>query len=466
MTRATWATRLGFVLAAVGSAVGLGNIWRFPWLTATNGGSAFLLLYVVVILLVGVPGLLGEMVIGRRSRRNPVGAFDALGGRRWRPLGGLALVASVVVLSFYSVVGGWILRYTVASATGAYFDAPQAYFAAIDFGPAAAGFHALFLLATVAVVYAGVDRGIEVATTVMVPGIVLLFTGLAVWVATLPGSAGGYAFYLSLDVAYLRTNFFEVLVAAAGQALFTLSVGAGAMLTYASYLDEDRSLVADGALIAGLNTAIGVLAGLVIFPLLYSLDVPPGAGGPGALFVGLAGAFADLPFSRLVGVVFFGVVLLAALSSAISIFEVLVAYLVDEHAFERPRATAGVGGLFLLTGTAAALSPTLFTLLADTVANLALTAGLLGFLLFAGWVLGAAALDEFRTGAGAVARLTARPWYYTVAVVLPLFLAFTFVSGLGTVLGVPLSAPQAAGVATVGVAGAIALLWHRAEPAV
>jgi len=445
----------------VGSAVGLGNIWRFPWLTATNGGAAFLLVYVLAIVLVGVPGLLGEMVIGRRSRRNPVGAFGELGGRRWRALGGMALFASVVVLSFYSVVGGWILRYTVASATGAYFEAPQAYFAAIDFGVAAAGFHALFLLATVAVVYAGVDRGIERATTVMVPGIVVLFGALAVWVATLPGSAGGYEFYLSLDTAYLRANLFDVVVAAAGQALFTLSVGAGAMLTYASYIGEDRSLAADGTVIAVLNTGIGVLAGLVIFPLLFALDVPPGTGGPGALFVGLAGAFAGLPYSRVVGVVFFGVVLLAALSSAISIFEVLVAYLVDEHGTTRTRATGGVGGLFLITGTVAALSPSLFTLLADTVANLVLTAGLLGFLLFDGWVLGRVAIEEYRSGAGPVASLGARPWYYAVAVVLPLFLAFTLVSGLGTVVGISVTATQAAVVAVVGVGGAIAVAVRR-----
>ncbi|GGN87142.1 MULTISPECIES: sodium-dependent transporter [Haloarcula] len=465
MVRATWRTRLGFVLAAVGSAVGLGNIWRFPWLTATNGGAAFLLLYVLVIVLVGVPGLLGEMVIGRRSRRNPVGAFGALGGRRWRVLGGVAVLASVVLLSFYSVVGGWILRYALASATGAYFGNPQGYFAAIDYGVGAAGFHVLFLLATIAVVYAGVDRGIEVATTVMVPGIVVLFGALAVWAATLPGSAGGYEFYLSLDVGYLRANFVDVLVAAAGQALFTLSVGAGAMLTYASYVDEDRSLAADGTIIAGLNTGIGVLAGLVIFPLLFSLGVSPGEGGPGALFVSLAGAFADLPYSRVVGVVFFGVVLLAALSSAISIFEVLVSYLVDEHDLTRSQATAGVGGLFLVTGSVTALSPSLFALLANTVANLVLTAGLLGFLLFDGWVLGKAALDEYEKGAGPVARMVGLPWYYAVAVALPLFLAFTLVSGLGGVVGVSVTAPQAAGVAVVGVVGAILLLRTTADAA-
>ncbi|WP_324757554.1 sodium-dependent transporter [Haloarcula sp. GH36] len=463
MTRATWRTRVGFVLAAVGSAVGLGNIWRFPWLTAQNGGGAFLLLYLLVVVLVGVPGLLGEMVIGRRSGRNPVGAFGALCGDRWRPLGGLALFASVVVLSFYSVVGGWILRYTLASATGAYFSAPQEYFAAIDYGVGAAGFHALFLLATAAVVYVGVDRGIEVATTVMVPGIVLMLGGLAVWAGTLDGATGGYEFYLSLDLSYLRANFFDVLGAAAGQALFTLSVGAGAMLTYASYLGEDRSLAADGTLIAGLNTGIGVLAGLVIFPLLFSLGVDPGAGGPGALFISLAGAFADLPYSNLVGVAFFGVVLLAALSSSISIYEVLVSYLVDEHGASRGGATAAVGTLFLVTGSGAALSPSLFTLLADTIANLALTAGLLGFLLFDGWVLGRLALEEYELGAGRIATLAGRPWFVAIAVILPLFLAFTFVTGIGGVVGVTPTAGQAGAIAVAAVGGCIALFSRRSR---
>jgi NSS family neurotransmitter:Na+ symporter len=440
MTRASWRTRIGFILAAVGSAVGIGNVWRFPWFTADNGGAAFLLLYLVFVVLVGVPGLLGEFVIGRRGRSDPVGAFSTLGGRNWRVLGGVALLASVVILSFYSVVGGWILRYLLGSVTGAYFAAPQQFFGTIDYGLGSVLAHVVFLVVTAAIVYAGVDRGIEVATKIMVPGIVVLLVGLAAWASTLPDVAGGYSFYLSLDWGYLQANFVDVAAAAAGQALFTLSVGAGVMLTYASYLGEDRSLAADGTIIAVLNTTVGLLAGLVIFPVLFSLGVPPGEGGPGALFISLAGAFAELPYSRLVGVAFFGVVALAALSSAISLFEVPVAYLVDEHGIARSRATAGVGGLFLVTGSLAALSPSLFTLLADTVANVALTVGLLGYLLFAGWVLGRDALAEYESGAGRVARALGRPWLYAIAVVLPMFLTFTLLSSVSGVLGVSVPA--------------------------
>ena len=458
MTRASWRTRIGFILAAVGSAVGIGNVWRFPWFTAENGGAAFLLLYLVFVVLVGVPGLLGEFVIGRRGRSDPVGAFSNLGGRNWRAMGGVALLASVVILSFYSVVGGWILRYLLGSATGAYFAAPQQFFGAIDYGLGSVVAHVVFLLVTAAIVYAGVDRGIEVATKVMVPGIVVLLVGLAAWASTLPDVAGGYSFYLSLDWGYLRANFVDVAAAAAGQALFTLSVGAGVMLTYASYLGEDRSLAADGTIIAVLNTAVGLLAGLVIFPVLFSLGVPPGEGGPGALFISLAGAFAELPYSRLVGIAFFGVVALAAFSSAISLFEVPVAYLVDEHGIARSRATAGVGGLFLVTGSLAALSPSLFTILADTVANVALTVGLLGYLLFTGWVLGRDALAEYESGAGRVARALGRPWLYAVAVVLPTFLAFTLFSSVSGVLGVSVPAWWLFAAAVLCVVAAIAVL--------
>ena len=464
MTRESWRTRIGFILAAVGSAVGIGNVWRFPWFTADNGGAAFLLLYLLFVLLVGVPGLLGEFVIGRRGGSDPIGAFSALGGRNWRAMGGVALLASVVVLSFYSVVGGWILRYLLGSVTGAYFGAPQQFFGAIDYGLGAVAAHVVFLLVTAGVVYAGVDRGIEVATKIMVPGIVVLLVGLAVWASTLPDVAGGYEFYLSLDWGYLQANFVDVAAAAAGQALFTLSVGAGVMLTYASYIGEDRSLAADGTIIAVLNTVVGLLAGLVIFPVLFSLGVPPGQGGPGALFISLAGAFAELPYSRLIGFVFFGVVALAALSSAISLFEVPVAYLVDERGFSRPRATASVGGVFLVTGSAAAMSPSLFTLLADNVANLALTVGLLGFLLFDGWVLGKAALEEYESGAGPLARALGRPWLVAIALVLPVFLAFTLLSSLTGLAGVAVPATGLLAAAVVAVAAAIAVL-RRPESA-
>src|SRR6056297_700981 len=233
MARESWTGRVGFVLAAVGSAVGLGNIWRFPWMTAENGGSAFLVVYLGIVLAVGVPGLLAEFVLGRRSRKSPVGALrDLSGSRNWGHVGLLSVLAGLVLLSFYSVVGGWILRYLVASPTGAYFDAPGAYFDAIAYGPGAAAFHVLFLALTAGVVYGGVRDGIERATTVMMPVVLLVLVGMAAWVSGLDGAGDAYAFYLAFDLDTIRANFLDIVLSAAGQALFTLSVGAGTMITY------------------------------------------------------------------------------------------------------------------------------------------------------------------------------------------------------------------------------------------
>ncbi|XVH31951.1 sodium-dependent transporter [Haloferacaceae archaeon DSL9] len=439
MARETWATRVGFILAAVGSAVGLGNLWRFPWITAENGGSAFLLVYLGLVLAVGVPGLLAEFVIGRRSNRNPVGALRSLSGSRsWGAVGGIGIVAGVALLSFYSVVGGWIFRYFFESVlalggTPAYATEPGAYFGAISFGASAVAYHLLFLGLTALIVLAGVRRGIEIGTKVMMPAVAVLLVALAAWAATQPNAAAGYAFYLRFDLSTVRANFFDILGPAAGQALFTLSIGAGTMITYASYLGEDRSLPADATAVAVLNTFVGVLAGLVVFPLLFSLGIDPASTGtgPGALFVGLVGAFAELPAGTAIAAVFFGVVALAALSSSISILEIPVAYLVDEFGLSRRTAVAGMTGLIAVTGSISAVNPGLFDFVAGALVDLLLTAGLLAFVLFVGWVLGRDAVEEFGAGAGSVARRLGTPWRYAVGVVLPVILSITLFSQLG-----------------------------------
>ena len=461
MARETWATRVGFILAAVGSAVGLGNIWRFPWMAAENGGSAFLLVYLLIVVGVGVPGLLAEFIIGRRARRNPVGALRSLSGSRaWGAVGGLSVLTGVVLLSFYTVVGGWILRYFVESVVGfaagtpAYFSQPGAYFEAVSFGLPALGYHLLFLALTAVIVLAGVRRGIEVATTVMMPTIVVLLVGLAAWAAAQPGAGPGYTFYLEFDVATLRANALPMLGPAAGQALFTLSVGAGTMITYASYIDENRSLPFDGTVVALLNTGVGVLAGLVVFPLLASQGIDPGSTGtgPGAVFVGLVGAFETLPAGSVVATLFFAVVSLAALSSAISMLEIPVSFLVDEFGVRRRDAVGGLFALVAVTGAANALRPALFGVVAGPVVDALLTLGLVVFLLFVAWVLGRDAISEYSSGAGALARRLAAPWLYAVGTVLPLFLLFTLLSQLGLRAAVGLWWTVAAAVAVCAVA--------------
>ncbi|WP_306060637.1 sodium-dependent transporter [Natronococcus wangiae] len=436
MTRETWASRVGFILAAVGSAVGLGNIWRFPWMTAENGGSAFLVVYLLIVLGVGVPGLLAAFIIGRRSNRNPVGAFKSLkGSRGWTVLGVLCVVTSVVLMSFYSVVGGWILRYFVESFTGAYFADPGAHFEAISYGADAFAYQFVVLGASAIIVTAGVRRGIEASTKVMMPGILVLLVALAVWAAQQPNAVQGYEFYLGFDGAYLADNFFAVLGSAAGQALFTLSIGGGTMITYASYIDDDRSLPLDASAIAVLNLGIGILAGLVLFPLLFSFTAGPTAGGPGALFVGIAGAFANLPAGRLLGATFFLVVLLAAVTSLISMLEIPVSFLVDEFGLERSTATRGLLVLTVFTGALNAFSVDVFTLFADHLVDLLLILGLTGFMFYTAWVLGPDAVAEYRNGAGPLSRPLAAPWRYAIGTVFPAFLLFTLYSDVLSLAG-------------------------------
>ncbi|MFC6719071.1 sodium-dependent transporter [Natrialbaceae archaeon GCM10025810] len=461
MGRESWASRTGFILAAVGSAVGLGNIWRFPWMTAENGGSAFLLLYLVIVLSVGVPGLLATFVIGRRSNRNPVGAFKSLTGSRvWTALGALCVVTSIILMSFYSVVGGWILRYFLESATGAYFADPEAHFAAISYGVEAFGYQLAVLAVTSLIVAAGIRRGIEATTKVMMPGIVVLLVGLAIWAARQPGAAQGYEFYLGFDGTYLAENFLSILGSAAGQALFTLSIGSGTMITYASYVDDDRSLPLDASAIAAFNLAIGILAGLVVFPLLFSFASGPTEGGPGALFVGIAGAFAGLPGGRLLGAVFFLVVFLAALTSLVSMLEIPVSILIDEFALERSTATRGLFALVAVTGGVNAFSPAVFTLFADQLVNLLLMLGLTGFMVFTAWVLGPAAIDEYLKGAGPLSRPLVVPWRYAIGTLFPAFLLFTFYADVTSLVGLS-AGRELLGVATLLTLLGLVFVAHR-----
>jgi neurotransmitter:Na+ symporter, NSS family len=440
MARESWTSRLGFILAAVGSAVGLGNVWRFPWMTAEYGGSAFLVVYLCIVLLVGVPGLLAEFVIGRRSKRNPAGALARLapGTKSWGFVGLFGVVTALVLLSFYSVVGGWILRYFAASFTGSYFSQSGAYFETISFGWQAAAFHVGFLALTAAIVLGGIRGGIEAATKAMMPLIVVLLAVLAGWAISQPGAGEGLSFYLDFDPAPIEENPVGMLRAAAGQALFTLSLGVGTMITYASYLGEDNSLAFDGSVIAILNTGIGVLAGFVVFPLLFALqggltNVTAG-GEAGAIFIGVAGAFQQVPFGRAVAVAFFGAILFAALSSSISMLEIPVAYLVDEHDVSRRSATVGLAALVLITGSICAFDPRLFDFVAGTLMDLMLTAGLAGFLVFTGWILGTDALAEYDSGAGGLARSLGAPWLWSVRTILPFFLLATLALNLYSLL--------------------------------
>ena len=411
--RESWATRAGFILAAIGSAVGLGNIWRFPFQTAENGGAAFLVIYLIAVLVIGIPALLAEFVIGRRANINAIEAFNRLGRPKWAFIGALGVIGSFWTLSYYSVVGGWVIRFVYASATSAAFAAPGEYFGAVASGTDALALHALFMLLTVTIVAFGIEGGIELATRLMVPSIVILLVGLAIYAVTLPGAAGGYDFFLSPDFGTLLSNASSVIPAATGQALFSLSVGFSVMITYASYLSEDDSLPADGLTIAVSNTFVGILAGLVVLPLLFAGNIVPGTesfpagGGAGAVFIALPTALAELPspLGNVVGVVFFGTVLIAALSSSISLLEAVVSYLVDNYALPRAPTALGLGGVVFLLGIPSALSLGWLDWFDGIAVTLFLPFSVLLVVLFVGWIMGREAVDEIRQGTGGAGSL-------------------------------------------------------------
>ncbi|WP_430505905.1 sodium-dependent transporter [Haloparvum sp. PAK95] len=431
--RETWTSRIGFIFAAVGSAVGLGNIWSFPFQTGANGGAAFLVVYLLAVLLIGFPTMLGEFVIGRESKRNPVGAFAELGHGNWSAAGGLGVVTTVVTLAFYSVVGGWVLSYIFGSATGAYFGDAGAFFGSVSAGQTAVLTHAAFMAITIGVVAAGIEEGIERATKFMIPAIIVLLVALGIWGSTLDGAAAGYEYYLSPDFGVLASNFASIVPSAVGQAFFTLSLGFSVMVVYASYLGSDDSLPADGGAIVVINTLVALLAGFVVFPLLFSIGAEPGTGGVGAAFVGLASAFGEIPGGEIIGVLFFVVLLFAALSSSISLLETPTSYIVETYDFDRRRVAIALGAGIFAFGVPTALNTNTLGWYNDVVFNLLLPIVVLLFAIFVGWVNADDSYAEVGRGSS-LGDTFSTVWLWWVRIVIPVAVIFTLVLGVQDLL--------------------------------
>ena len=431
--RETWTTRIGFIFAAVGSAVGLGNIWSFPFQTGSNGGAAFLVVYLLAVFLIGFPTMLIEFVIGRRSKQNAVSAFSELGYGNWTFAGAIGVFASFVTLSFYSVVGGWVISYIIGSVTGGYLGQAGTFFGTVSSGTVAIVAHAGFMAITIAIVAGGVADGIERATKFMIPAILVLLIGLAAWASTLPGSAAGYAYYLSPDFGVIATNFTSIVPSAMGQAFFTLSLGFGVMIAYASYLGRDDSLPADSAIIVVLNTIVALLAGFAVFPILAATSGVGGAsGGAGTAFVALAGAFGQLPAGQIIGLVFFVVLLFAALSSSISLLEAPSSYVVDRYGVDRPKVAVGIGLVSFVIGIVPAYG--YVGLFNDFVFNILLPVAVLFIALFAGWVANRESVDELGRGTTLGQGMTTL-WLWWVRVVIPIVVVYTLYLGVTNFYG-------------------------------
>ncbi|MFO7953840.1 sodium-dependent transporter [Thioalkalivibrio sp.] len=435
-----WTTRLAFILAATGSAVGLGNIWRFPYIAGENGGGAFVLVYLGCILLIGLPVMMAEILLGRRGRQSPINTMSALAReegltRTWGMIGWIGVLAGFLILSFYSVVAGWSLSYVFKSGAGGFLgldaDGSESMFGNMLADPEALlAWHTIFMVMTAMVVARGVQSGLERAVTILMP---LLFVMLVVMVgyAMVEGQfAAGLEFLLYPDFSALSAN---AVLLAMGQAFFTLSLGMGAIMIYGSYLQSEASIARTSAAVVGADTLVAIMAGLAIFPIVLGAGLSAEQ-GPGLIFVTLPLAFADMPGGLYFGTMFFVLLVFAAWTSAISIIEPAVAFLVENMGLTRVMATVviALGAWFLGIGALLSLNVwsdyTLFDmgvldLLDYVTANILLPLG--GFLIaiFVGWRMTERSVQsELRMKHPLVYQI----WYFLVRFVAPVAILFVF----------------------------------------
>ena len=355
--RAQWKTRRGFILAALGGAVGIGNIWRFSYVMGENGGGAFLVVYLGAVLVVGLPMLLGEIAFGRAARREAASAFRHLGRNRlWRKAGILGVLASFTVLTYYGVISGWSAKYFVDFAS--WVRAPQPGAALSDFQAFTAGrvepllWHALALAASIAIVAGGIERGIERACNYLMPALAIILVALALHSLTLPNAWRGLAFLFAPDwAAFTRP---QVYLAALGQAFFSLGLAMGFLVTYGSYLPPGQPLPSAALIVTAGDSLFAIVAAIVIFPAVFSFGMSPEQ-GPSLAFVVLPEIFARMTAGQAVGIAFFGLLVVAAMTSLVALIEISVAFVNERFGQSRARAIALVGAAAFLLGVPSSL---------------------------------------------------------------------------------------------------------------
>jgi NSS family neurotransmitter:Na+ symporter len=410
--RGQWSGKLGFILAAAGSAVGLGNLWKFPYITYDNEGGAFVLVYIVAIALVGLPIVIAEILLGRKTQRSPVGAFRILaagkpGGRWWSALGYLGVSGGFVILSYYAVVAGWTLRYTWMALSGqlrelaAQPGALDAFFGSYvaDGGAMVLG-NGIFMILTISAVYFGVKSGIERVAKILMPVLFLILIGLAVYASTTSGFGEAMTFLFRPNFGDLTAH---AVLEALGHSFFTLSLGMGAILTYGSYMKKENSIPIAGLQIAALDTIIALLACVVMFSIIFTFDMEVSKSA-GILFTTLPTVFFQLSGGGLIAAAFYILVAFAALTSTISLLEVVSSFAIDDLGWSRKQASITMGFTIFVFGVLNALSlgandwltnihplgeshAGLFNTLDYFASNWMLPVGGLFIALFTGWVL-------------------------------------------------------------------------------
>ncbi|MBQ8060682.1 MAG: sodium-dependent transporter [Bacteroidales bacterium] len=448
--RENFGSRAAVIMAMAGSAIGLGNIWRFPFIVGEYGGAAFILVYIVCCFLLSLPILLSESIIGRRTHQNTFGAMSTLApGTHWKWLGLLTIVSPLIILSYYSVVGGWSFAYLIKACALQFkpenVEEVTGMFAAFSssvWGPLACLL--VFLGLTALIIFSGVKKGIEKFSKISMPVLFVLIVVIAVYSVTLPGAMDGVRYLVKPDFSKLSSDAFS---AALGQSFFSLSLGVGTMLIYSSYVSKDENILVSGTGTALFDMLFAILAGFAVMPAVFAAGIAPSS-GPGLVFETLPYIFAKMGaggqfLSAAVAILFFLTILVAALTSSISMMEVGVAYMVEEKGVSRTKATAGIFFLTLVLGILCSLSfgtlsgvkllgNTIFNFCDRLCSNWLMTLGALMFSIFVGWKMDKAAVrDELTNGGTLKANSRMFPFiYFLIKYIAPLTIAAIFISGL------------------------------------
>ena len=416
MSRDNFGSRFGALVAMAGSAVGLGNLWRFPYLVGENGGAAFIIIYIALSFLICLPIFVSEFVVGRRSQKNAFAAFrDLSGGSNWKWIGLFTIIVPLIVLSYYSVIGGWSIEYLLKSVTFSFTSATSQTAMSSMFGdfvsnpwmPLAA--HTAFLLITALIVVVGIKDGIEKFSKVMMPLLFFIVLAIAIYALTLPGAGKGVEYLFKPDFSKIDA---EACAAALGQAFFSLSLGFGTILTYASYVSKNENIMFQSTATAVSDLMFALIAGLAIMPAVFAFGIDPQS-GPGLVFETLPFVFSMMPAGGFIAILFFLALLVAALTSSISMLEVGVAYLVEEKKFSRPAACGLLFGICWMVGALCSLSfgplsdvhifgDTIFDFFDNLSSNILMTLGSLFTVLFVGWRLKKTDIYEEFTNGGSL----------------------------------------------------------------
>lgn len=438
-----FSSSFGAILAAAGSAVGLGNVWRFPYLVGQNGGGAFLLIYVFFVMLIGVPMMMTEFIIGRRSQKNAVGSFRALAPKRkaWAGVGFLGVVSALLVYAFYSVVAGWTLNYIVLACSGKLVgQSPEAVseifstFTQSSFLPIF--YQVVFLVITTLIITRGVQKGIENLSKVLMPLVFVLLIVMCVRTLMLEGSSKGLYFLFKPDFSKLTANTFLM---ALGQSFFSLSLGMAAMITYGSYIRKDDRLFKNSVSIAACDTLVAILSGIVIFAAVYAFDIDP-TQGPRLVYVVLPNIFNNMPAGTVFAVIFFILLAVAALTSTISLLEILVAFVVEELHWKRNVASWVSTLLVLVIGVFCTLSfgvlknatifgNTIFECADKITSMFIIPLGALLTTLFLGWVIPKVEVKDELSNGGTLKVRAFELYYFILRYLAPLAVAVIIVYG-------------------------------------